>query len=234
VIVSLLLCSLLLLFNTQFKYKTVFVVLSVTVFGIVQALAFSGGVFKEHPDPKALSKTLFGRSTQTGVVEAASGWNHLTRTGLYRNNSDTMHPERGAFVIVQDDGVSNVGAIKYDPAMTSDFVLKKLIHHAIPQLLGRHPRNALVMFAGSGKDMIYLNAAAEGKAEITGVEINRAVKEMALHPAAFSLNLSDFFKHVRRDTRCNQRGRARKPDRSHPQVPRHLRSDAILPGPSHG
>lgn len=193
VIVTLLLCSLLLLFNTNFKYKAPVVVLSVAAFGVVQALAFSGMAFKEHPDPQTISSTLFGGSARTGVEELASRWNHLTRTGLYRNHANDLKSEEASFVVVQDDGISNVGVIKYDTKMTADDVKRTRVHHALPQLLGREPETKLVMFAGSGKDMIYLDAVSEGKATITGVEINESVKEMALHPAAFSMNLKHFF-----------------------------------------
>jgi hypothetical protein len=194
VISTLLLCSLLLLFNTQFKYKSVAAASAVAIFGIVQALVFTGVAFKEHPDPQTLASTLFGRSARTGVEELASRWNHLTRTGLYRNQANTMNSEAASFVVVQDDGISNVGVIKYDPALTAEEVKKTRTHHALPQLLGRNPKTELVMFAGTGKDMIYLDAMSGGKASITGVEINESVKEMALHPAAFSMNLKHFFK----------------------------------------
>jgi predicted membrane-bound spermidine synthase len=193
VITTLLLCSLLLVFNTRFKYKSIAVIICVVVFGIVQAMAFIGVVFKEHPEPATISATLFGRSKSTGVEELASRWNHLTRTALYRNQANTLNTAAATFVIVQDDGISNVTVTRYDPAYTAEDVKKSRMHHAIPQVLGRRFESALVMFAGSGKDMIYLDAASSGKAEITGVEINESVKEMALHPAVFSMNLKHFF-----------------------------------------
>ncbi len=194
VITLLLLCSLFLLLQTKTKYKTVVVTAATISFAIIQALTYVGVAFKERPDPQTIASTLFGKSSTTGVVEIASKWNHLTRTGLFRNHVNDMQTERASFVIVQDDGISNVSLIKYDPAVTSEQLKKSRIHHAFPQLLGRNPDNILVMFAGAGKDMIYLDAMSEGKANITGVELNDAVREMALHPAAFMTNIDHFLK----------------------------------------
>ena len=192
VIATLLLCSLLLLFNTRTEYKSIIVVAAVVTFGIVQALTYVGVAFKEHPDPQTIASTLFGRSSQTGVVEVASRWNHLTRTGLFRNHANDMQSDKASFVIVQDDGISNVGLIDYDPTMTPEQLKGFRIHHVFPQMLGRQPKNIMVMFAGAGKDMIYLDLMAGGKAQITGVELNETVKEMALHPAAFMTNVPHF------------------------------------------
>jgi hypothetical protein len=193
VITILLLCSLFLLLNTRTKYKSLLVGAAVVSFGIVQALTYVGIAFKEHPDARTIASTLFGGSARTGVVEVDFKWNHLTRTGLFRNHAYDMHGDRARFVIVQDDGISNVGLIKYDTDLTPDKVKEFRIHHVLPQMLGRKPKNIMVMFAGAGKDMIYLDIMAEGKAEITGVELNKAVKEMAYHPAAFMTNVVHFF-----------------------------------------
>ncbi|MBN2715734.1 MAG: hypothetical protein JXX14_07750 [Deltaproteobacteria bacterium] len=194
VITTLLLITMMLIFVIQIQYKAIIMSVALVSFIILQAFTYTGVVFKEHPDSDIIAATLFGRSRRTGVTEVTAKWNHLTRVGLYRNHANDLKTDKADFVIVQDDGMSNVGLIKYDPDMGPDYVKEHRIHHALPHLLGKNPKSILVMFAGSGKDMIFLDAISQGDAVITGVELNDAVREMALHPAAFSMNIRHFFK----------------------------------------
>lgn len=192
VITTLLLFSLCLMFVVQTRFKTAIVSIAVLSFIVLQALTYTGVVFKEKPNANILASTLFGRSAKTGVTEVAAKWNHLTRVGLYRNHANDTRARSADFVIVQDDGMSNVGLIKYDPDITPKMLKTFRVHHVLPQMMGKNPKKILVMFAGSGKDMIYLDIMANQKASITGVELNDAVKELALHPAAFMTNVQHF------------------------------------------
>ncbi len=194
VLLSLVLFSLVLMMVTSFPYKNLILTVAVIAFGLVQVLAFSGVIFKEHPNTQLLARTLMARSSLTGVEEVAVRWNHIARSTLLRTHAATAHPEVGHFVIVQDDGLSNVGVVAYDPNAKAEDLKNNLVHHAMPFNLGRNPKNILVMFAGSGKDMIFMDAMSEGKARITGVELNPAVMELALHPGAYTRNLRNFFR----------------------------------------
>jgi spermidine synthase len=193
VILGLLLLALLLMLVTRFPNKAIITTIAILFFGVLQILAFSGVIFKEHPNAVLLARTLMGRSADTGVAEVATRWNHISRSALYRTHANTANPANGYFVIVQDDGLSNVGVIKYDPNITSEDLKKRLLHHALPFNIGRKPKSALVVFAGSGKDMIHIDGLSDGKAQITGVELNPAVKELALDPGAYTTNLPNFF-----------------------------------------
>jgi hypothetical protein len=194
-IVTLLFLCTLLIFNTKFPKKGLVVTLTVIAFGIIQALAYTGVFFKEHPDPTVLPSSYLGRNAaRFGTVEAAVEWNHIARSSLLRTGTKNKHPESNTFVIVQDDGLSNVGVEKYNPDARPEDYFNNLLHHSLPRAIGRQPKKILVMFAGSGKDMIFLDCLSDKKAEITGVELNPSVKNLALSPAAFTADLDAFFK----------------------------------------
>ncbi len=193
-IVALLLLAMLITFNTQTLRKGLVVTLTVLAFGVILVLSYTGVIFKEHPNPRVLPVSLLGRGAiQSGVTETVVEWNHIARSSLIRTRTNDPHPELGDFVIVQDDGLSNVGVEKYNIDTKPEDYMRFLLHHSLPRVMGRQPENILVMFAGSGKDMIFLNSLSDGKANITGVELNPSVMRLALSPAAFTANLKTFF-----------------------------------------
>ncbi len=193
-IVVLLLLSMLLLFNTNVSHKGLIVTCAVLTFGVIQALAYTGKVFREKPNPGTLSRSLLSQGAiNSGVEEAAVEWNHIARSSLLRAGTNVRNPGIGHFIIVQDDGISNVGVERYVPDIDPESYMKFLIHHSFARAIGRQPKNILVMFAGSGKDMIFLDRLSDYKANITGVELNPSVINLALNPAAFTANLRAFF-----------------------------------------
>jgi hypothetical protein len=50
----------------------------------------------------------------------------------------------------------------------------------------------LVLFAGVGRDMVELDGMAEGRADITGVELNPAVVDLVRDPLLAGMNLRAF------------------------------------------
>ena len=116
---------------------------------------------------------------------------------------------------MQDDGISNVKVARWDPAATPADILPASLHHTLPFLMGHEPAHILVLFAGVGRDMVELDAMAQGRADITGVELNPAVVDLVRDPLLAGMNLRAF--HARpnmhlvaregRDFLDNDRGR---------------------------
>ncbi len=195
-IVALLLLSMLLIFNTRTSHKGLIVTCAVLAFGIIQALAYTGAIFREKPNPEVLGSALMSqRSINSGVVEAAVEWNHIARSSLLRTGANQRDPAVGDFIIVQDDGLSNVGVEKFNPNYDANYYLNRgILQHSFARIMGKQPKNILVMFAGSGKDMMILDSLSDNKANITGVELNPSVKKLALHPAAYTANVGAFLR----------------------------------------
>ncbi len=162
-------------------------------FCLVALLAWHGTVFEEHPDVARLSRYVLSDYAGRGLEEARVRWNDLARTSLV--HADPGNPNAEAWGIVQDDGVSNVKVARWDPAVTPADILPRSLHHALPFLMGHQPKRILVLFAGVGRDMVELDAMAEGRADITGVELNRAVVDLYRDPLLEGMNLRAF--HVR-------------------------------------
>jgi len=164
---------------------------------VVAFLAWRGSVFHEHPDAVRLSRYVLGGYARAGVKEERVRWNDLARTSLMR--AEIANPEgRGeAWGIVQDDGLSNVNVARWDPEANAADMLRYSLHHALPFLMGHEPKRMLVLFAGVGRDMVALDCMAQGKADITGVELNRAVVDLYRDPLLAGMNLRAF--HARRN-----------------------------------
>jgi hypothetical protein len=58
--------------------------------------------------------------------------------------------------------------------------------------MGHEPKRMLVLFAGVGRDMVELDCLAEGRADITGVELNGAVVDLYRDPLLAGMNLRAF------------------------------------------
>jgi hypothetical protein len=158
----------------------------------IALLAWRGIVLKERPDAVRLSRYVLGGYAREGVAEVRVRWNDLARTSLVR--ADTRNPKAGgdAWGIVQDDGLSNVKITGWDPAAKAADLLPYSLHHTLPFLMGHEPKRILVLFAGVGRDMVELDCMAEGKADITGVELNRAVVDLYQDPLLEGMNLRAF------------------------------------------
>jgi hypothetical protein len=161
-------------------------------FCVLALLAWRGSVFEEHPDVARLSRYVLSDQARDRMQEVRVRWNDLARTSLVRVDTGDPNANAEAWGIVQDDGVSNVKVARWDPAAKPADILPASLHHALPFLMGHEPRRILVLFAGVGRDMIELDGIAEGRADITGVELNRAVVDLHRDPLLAGMNLRAF------------------------------------------
>lgn len=191
VIISLLFVALLLLLTAEVRFRVLVIAGGVLAFGAIQAAAFGGHLFRERPVPETLTRTLLLPDNNDTVEEVSVRWNELARVGLYRGFKRGKDEPRG-WVVVQDDGISNVAVTKYHG--DGDAERYRLHHpdHLLSFLLDEPPRSILVMFAGLAKDMIVLDALAGGRARITGVEINDVVVRLKDHPVLREMRLGRF------------------------------------------
>jgi hypothetical protein len=160
---------------------------------VLALLAHRGSVFQEHPDVARLSRYVLSGYAREHAEEVRVRWNDLARTSLIRADIRNPNASADAWGIVQDDGLSNVKVARWDPAAKPADLLPYSLHHALPFLLGHEPKRILVLFAGVGRDMVELDCLAGGKADITGVELNRAVVDLYRDPLLAGMNLGAFF-----------------------------------------
>jgi hypothetical protein len=159
---------------------------------VVALLASRGRVLAEHPDVARLSRYVLGDHARAGAEEVRVRWNDLARTSLVRAAGGEPDANADAWGIVQDDGISNVKVTRWDPAVTPADLAPASLHHALPFLMGHEPKRILVLFAGVGRDMVELDGLAQGRADITGVELNRAVVDLVGDPLLAGMNLPAF------------------------------------------
>lgn len=143
--------------------------------------------FEEKVDATVLAR-VFGDLRKDGAREVDVRWNAIARTSLLTNEGKP----RDRFVIVQDNGLSNVQVTKWTGEIRPD-AADKIGQRSMPFRIGLNPQNILITFAGMGRDMIMMDELAGGKASITGVELNPTVVEWANHPALSSMGLPEFF-----------------------------------------
>jgi hypothetical protein len=186
-------------------------------FCVVALLAWRGSVFVEHPDVARLARYVLSAHTgvDRGAAEVRVRWNDLARTSLVRADTADANANAEAWGIVQDDGISNVKLARWDPAATPADISPASLHHALPFLMGHEPKRVLILFAGVGRDMVEIDGMAQGRADITGVELNPAVVDLYENPLLAGMNLRAF--HARpnvhlvaregRDFLDNDRGR---------------------------
>ncbi len=182
---------------------------------VVAFLACRGSVLEEHPDVVRLSRYVLPGYARKDMEEVRVRWNDLARTSLVRADAGNAKAGGEAWGIVQDDGISNVKVARWDPAAKPADLLPASLHHTLPFLMGHTPKRILVLFAGVGRDMVELDCMAEGRADITGVELNPAVVDLYRDPLLVGMNLRAF--HARpnihlvvregRDFLNNDRGR---------------------------
>ncbi len=174
-------------------------------------LAHQGRVFKERPDVVRLSRYVLSGYMPHTMGELRVRWNDLARTSLVRAEAQ----DGEAWGIVQDDGISNVKARRWEPEAKPEDILPRSLHPTLPFLMGHEPKRILVLFAGVGRDMVELDGLAQGRADITGVELNPNVVALIQDPLLARTNLRAF--HARphihlvvregRDFLNNERGR---------------------------
>jgi hypothetical protein len=191
-IMTVLLGALALLAATPLARRALAVGAGAAAFCVVAFLAWRGTVFQEHPDVARLSRYVLGDQARTGTDEMRVRWNHLARTSLVRADTANPNADADAWGIVQDDGVSNVKVARWDPAAKPADILPASLHHTLPFLMGHEPKRILVLFAGVGRDMVELDGMAQGRADITGVELNPAVVDLVRDPLLAGMNLRAF------------------------------------------
>ncbi|HUT78689.1 MAG TPA: hypothetical protein VM285_13425, partial [Polyangia bacterium] len=147
VIVSLLFVSLLLLLTVETRFRALIFVVGVLAFGMIQAAAFGGHLLRERPVPETLTRVLLLPAYYDTVEEVAVRWNELSRVGLYRGFKSGDDEPRD-WMIVQDDGISNVAITKYHGDGNAERYHDYQPDHLLPFLLDETPRSILVMFAG--------------------------------------------------------------------------------------
>jgi hypothetical protein len=157
-------------------------------FCVIAFLAYRGTVLEEHPDVTRLSRYVLTGYAGKNMREARVRWNDLARTSLVRAET----PGGEAWGIVQDDGISNVKVARWDPAAKPADLLPASLHPTLPFLMGHEPKHILVLFAGVGRDMVELDCMAQGRADITGVELNPAVVDLIKDPLLAGTNLRAF------------------------------------------
>ena len=161
-------------------------------FCVVALLAWRGSVFVEHPDVARLSRYVLSDYARNRMQEVRVRWNDLARTSLVRADTGNPNADAEAWGIVQDDGLSNVKVARWDPAAKPADILPASLHHTLPFVMGHEPKRILVLFAGVGRDMVELDGMAQGRADITGVELNRAVVDLFRDPLLADMNLRAF------------------------------------------
>lgn len=193
-IMTVLLGALVLLVATPIARRRLAIGAGAVGYCVVAFLAYQGSVLEEHPDAVRLSRYALDSHARRGVEEVRVRWNDLARTSLM--HADTGNPRAGsggeAWAIVQDDGISNVKVTRWDPMVRPEDIRPGSLHHALPFLMGHEPKRILVLFAGVGRDMVELDGMAQGRADITGVELNPAVVDLVRDPLLVDMNLRTF------------------------------------------
>jgi uncharacterized membrane protein YhaH (DUF805 family) len=167
------------------------IVVGAVAYGALAFLAYRGSVLEEHPDVARLARYVLPGYAPKDMQEVRVRWNDLARTSLIRADNPAAGGE--AWGIVQDDGLSNVKVARWEPGTQPAELLPGSLHHTLPFLMGHSPKRILVLFAGVGRDMVELDCMAEGRADITGVELNPAVVELYREPRLAGMNLGAFF-----------------------------------------
>lgn len=191
-IMTVLLGGLVLLAVTPLTRRRAAVGVGAAGYCVIALLAWRGAVFHEHPDVARLSRYVLSDYARNPQHELRVRWNDLARTSLIRADTGDPQANAEAWGIVQDDGLSNVKVARWDPGARPADILPYSLHHTLPFLMGHQPKRILVLFAGVGRDMVELDGLAEGRADITGVELNRDVVDLIRDPLLADLNLPAF------------------------------------------
>ena len=112
--------------------------------------------------------------TPSHYRELDRAWNEHSRVALLERTVGEGDRARKSHVIVHNNSRSNVHVWPYKDRNRGVGHLRGL---SAAWALGREPKNILVMFAGTGAEMIVFDEMAHRKAHITGVELNALVKK---------------------------------------------------------
>ena len=224
----------------------------VTAAAIAALLALNGGLYVGvRWLERSVEYRYYSRGDDPATTrEIASRWNEFSRVQLVRfefKKKSASHVK-----VIHDDGRSNVHVREYVPGRTATPKIVDALE--APFILQRPIREALVMFAGAGDEMIRIRELSGQTARVSGVEINPACVALpTAAPELSSLRLAEFATRrtdelpggprlpdaehaaVRHDLRRLERAHRTAGDRPHAQVPLHGRSAArVLEGPGAG
>ncbi len=141
----------------------------VIVIGLVVAVGSERLV--DYSD-RTVSYEHWGTASEYEEVERA--WNEHSRVALVKRFplSGKGNP---SYVIIHDNSRSNVHVWRF---RDRDRKVRTLSATEASWGMGRKPKDILVMFAGTGAEMLVFDELAHRKANITGVEINGLVKKI--------------------------------------------------------
>jgi spermidine synthase len=165
--------------------------ITVGVAGLVVAI---GSERLIHYADSTVSLREWGTATKYEELERA--WNEHSRVALIKK----LPKQEGGptnYVIIHNNSRSNVHVTPYKDRDRTARVMRGL---EAPWVLGREPKNILVMFAGTGAEMIAFDEFAHRKAKITGVELNGLVKKFGREGEAIqSYKIAEFLDQDRID-----------------------------------
>jgi hypothetical protein len=110
--------------------------------------------------------------TASKYQELERAWNEHSRVALVKR---VAGKGPATYTIIHNNSRSNVHVWRY---MDRDRKPTTLRAMDAPWIMGREPKNILVMFAGTGAEMIVFDELSHRKATITGVELNGLVKQL--------------------------------------------------------
>ncbi|PRP92947.1 hypothetical protein ENSA5_46150 [Enhygromyxa salina] len=127
--------------------------------------------------------------TKGTYVELERAWNEHSRVALVKR----LSPKKGgkpSYAIIHNNSRSNVHVWGYHDRDREARILQGM---DAAWVMGREPKNILVMFAGTGAEMIRFDELSHRQATITGVEINGLVKKLGRESEAIqSYNIAEF------------------------------------------
>ena len=122
---------------------------------------------------RTVSYAQWGTETQFSEIQRA--WNEHSRVALVKRMPKEGTKGKPVYAIIHNNSRSNVHVWRY---RDRDREVSTLSAMEAPWIMGRAPQNVLVMFAGTGAEMLAFDELAHRKAAITGVEINGLVEKI--------------------------------------------------------
>ncbi|MDP8224762.1 MAG: hypothetical protein P9L99_15490 [Candidatus Lernaella stagnicola] len=127
------------------------------------------------------------------ITEIAHGWNEYSRVSLLRI-TPRQEEQNPTYKIVHNNAESNVWVGAYGSLDGLPEAIPPRARRRVPFLLGRPVDRVMVMFAGSGKQMIEFDALGGGREYLVGVEINPLVMELATQTKEIAhYRMQDFY-----------------------------------------
>jgi spermidine synthase len=137
-----------------------------------------------------LSHTI-GYNRNQIVTEIAHRWNEYSRVSLLRIKDKTSGDL--TYRMIHDNAESNVFIDAFQPDNANLTRYDRRI--GLPFLFHRPVNDVLVMFAGCGRQMVQYYAESDGRAHVTGVELNPLVRDLILQtPEMKKFRLDEFYK----------------------------------------